>query len=325
MKTVAYSCAFVPCEWIAAHGLRARRVFPSLSQAGAAGSTEGLCAFTEAFVNWATSEGAADAIVATTVCDLMRRAPELIARRGDIPVFLMNVPATWQGGAVRRLYADELKRLGNFLVDLGGTEPSAADLAAVMLEYDSRRSDLRKLAPRLTAREYSQSVLALSDRDAALPDPPRDVVGGDGVPLAVVGGEMIEDDLRILDLIEDAGGRVVLNATDGGERALPAPLDRSRVARDPFAELVDAYFAAIPHACRRPNDGLYRYLDDELARRDVRGIIFRRYPWCDTWNAEFGRLSEWADIPVLAVDTVWGSSDLGRLAGRIQAFMEVVR
>ena len=65
----------------------------------------------------------------------------------------------------------------------------------------------------------------------------------------------MDADYAFFDLVERAGGRVVLDATEGGERTLPRPFDPARLAADPFEELADAYFDAIPDAFRRPNSG----------------------------------------------------------------------
>ena len=63
------------------------------------------------------------ALVLTTVCDQMRYVAAMLEQRGSCPVFLLNVPSTWQTPAARQLYLDELRRLGRFLVQLGGKAP----------------------------------------------------------------------------------------------------------------------------------------------------------------------------------------------------------
>jgi len=144
------------------------------------------------------------------------------------------------------------------------------------------------------------------------------------VPLAIVGGPLIEKDYAIFDLVEQAGGRLVLNATEGGERTLPAVFDRGRMEEDPLGELVRAYFGAIPDVFRRPNDGLYEWLGEELASRQVRGVLLHRYVWCDIWHAETARLKEWSPAPVLEIDECDDDASLGRTAGRIEAFLEML-
>ena len=136
----------------------------------------------------------------------------------------------------------------------------------------------------------------------------------------------MKSELDLFDMIEQAGGRVVLDATETGERGMCRAFDRQRLAEDPLAELADAYFAGIPDASRRPNDELYTWLERELAGRGVRGIIFHRYVWCDMWHGELGRLKDWSDLPVLDIDSA-GDSEIEkpRIQNRIRAFLEMLQ
>ena len=121
--------------------------------------------------------------------------------------------------------------------------------------------------------------------------PPRPCAAG--IPLAILGGPLWEDDYALYDVVEELGGRVVLDGTEGGQRTLPRAFDPLQMAADPLQELADAYFDAIPDAFRLLNHRLYQWLGRELADRQVRGILLRRYVWCDLWHAEAERLKQW--------------------------------
>ena len=147
-----------------------------------------------------------------------------------------------------------------------------------------------------------------------------------GIPLAIIGGPLMRQDFLLLDIIEQFGGRIVLDATETGERGLCAQFDRRRLRDDPFAELAGAYFNSIQDVTRRPNSGLYKWLKTEFAQREVRGIIFRRYLWCDMWHAELHRFKGWANLPVLDIDTAGDNeADRQRTANRIRAFLEMLQ
>ena len=294
MRRVVYSSPFVPAELIAAHGLAPERVVPRHGTA----PPEGLCPFAQAFVDAVSAARDAAAAVFTTTCDQMRRAIELVEREAAPPLFLLHVPHTWQTAAVRRYFAAELDRLGRFLETCGGRAPSDAELARVMRAHeDARRAGGRGDAER----------------------------AGDGVPLAVVGGPLCAEDRVIFELVAGAGGATALDATEYGERALPAPFDRRRLDSDPRGELAAAYFDGVVDAARRPNGELYRWLKLRLAERAVRGIIFVRYGWCDTWHAEAARMREWAALPFLDLELTGERGAAAILAQRVQAFLETVR
>jgi benzoyl-CoA reductase/2-hydroxyglutaryl-CoA dehydratase subunit BcrC/BadD/HgdB len=195
-----------------------------------------------------------------------------------------------------------------------------------METYDARREALRGALGSLTARQASEAIARYDHgEDAATtlrsgsPDPPR------ATPVALVGGPLMRGDERVFDLIGQAGGCVVLDGTENGTRTLPAPFDRRRLGGDPLLELLDAYFGAIPDAFRRPDTALYEWLSRELAATAASGIIVWRYVWCDLWAASAARLREMTGLPVLDLDVSGDESGLARTAGRIQAFMEVLK
>ncbi len=301
-RTIAYTCPYVPPEWIAAHGLQPRRLIPLPAEGeSVAMRTEGLCPYARAFVNEAAADAACDGIVVTTLCDQMRRVYDLLVRGSDKPAFLLNVPKTWQTVAVQRLYVDELKRLGRFLVQLGGRAPSNEELVKTMVEHAG------------CAMHTTSS---------------REEIGVHGtpyVPIAVIGGPLMQRDRILFRLIEESGGRIVLDATETGRRGQRRPFDRRRLIEDPLLELADAYFS-IPDASRRPNSSLYEWLKTELELTGARGIIFHHYIWCDTWRAEFTRLKEWVGLPVLGLDSDGHSeTNLARSQNRIRAFLEMLQ
>jgi hypothetical protein len=240
------------------------------------------------------------------------------------PVFLMNVPATWETVAAQRLYVAEIKRLGRFLVGLGGTTPSRHDLAAVMRTSDTARLALRAARGYLPARQFSEAVARFSGGDGVGLNP-NDPSSPRGVPLALVGGPLLAHHFGIFDRIEAAGGCVVLDATTSGERTLAAPFDRRALDDDPLLILADAYFGSIPDAFRRPNSHLYTWLRKEMTERGVRGIIFRRYIWCDLWHAESQRMKEWARVPLLDMEVGDEETLNGHEVSRIQSFLELLK
>jgi len=333
MKTIAYSSPFVPAEWIAAHGMSPSWLQPRPAAGRPlVGASRGVCPYAGALVDAVLSGVEAAGAVMTTACDQMRYAAAIMEHRGQLPVFLMNVPSTWETAAARGLYRDELRRLGRFLVRLGGKEPSPEELAEVMLEGWLGQSERSEHAPVRRVGQAQRSPTktgrimvggtALRLSHPTTPPPPQQKL----VPLALVGGPLVEKDSDLFEMVERAGGCVVLDATEGGERTLPAPFDPERARSDPLDELVNAYFGAIPDVFRRPNGRLYEWLGERIAARGVRGILFRRYLWCDLWHAELPRLRQWSPVPVLDFDAV-GEEDgaTSRTVGRLEAFLEMLR
>jgi benzoyl-CoA reductase/2-hydroxyglutaryl-CoA dehydratase subunit BcrC/BadD/HgdB len=208
-------------------------------------------------------------------------------------------------------------------VRLGGKSPSVAELAEVMLRFDRARAEMLRSRDHWSARQFAEAVVAVREGVEAVERFPRRSTGG--VPLALVGGPLLEQDFDLLDWLEAAGGRIVLDATEAGERTLPRPLHPARMRKEAVEELVDAYFGSIPDVFRRPNDPCFEYLGREMAARQVRGIVFRRYLWCDLWHAELPRLKAFSTVPVLDLDAAQSEGNAeGRTRGRIEAFFEML-
>ena len=236
-------------------------------------------------------------------CDQMRRAGELLTKQEGVDpsqLFLFQMPATWKTEAAKTHYRDELYRLSRFLGDAAGiakypVSPVACNGSGKWPVAGDRANNanssnlIKKLRPRV----------------------------------ALLAGDTIDDSPSLAELIHNAGGQVVLDATDGGERTRPSEPDPTLLATDPLEALVNSYFDHIRDVYRRPNSQLYDWLDRRMAEQQVQGLILHRYVWCDLWHAEVGRLKQWSRVPVLDLDNDGQWS--GSLQTRLEAFLEVLQ
>jgi benzoyl-CoA reductase/2-hydroxyglutaryl-CoA dehydratase subunit BcrC/BadD/HgdB len=271
------------------------------------------------------------AVVFSTHCDQLRRGFDVAASRAACPLFLFNLPATWQSAAARQIYTAELERLGRFLVELGGHAPSEEGLEQVLTDYQAARSSLLEAAARLPARAFVEALAGFYGHGFAEVAEDERQARADGIPLALLGGPLPRSRWQLLDMIEDAGGRVVLNATEPGERNLwdaspPAAGPGTSGAKGgPVERLAASYLDHCIDVFQRPNIRLYDWLKERLAARKARGIVLWHYVGCDLWRAEAQPLREAFGLPVLLLDADEAASDSARNAGRIQAFVESLR
>jgi hypothetical protein len=339
---VFYTSPWVPPEWIKAHGLEPRGVWFA-TEPGALPLAAGVCAFAEGVVDL-TRKHPDSAFVFSTHCDQLRRGFDAVASSAAARTFLFNLPATWQTPIAERMFASELERLGRFLVDLGGSSPMPEILAETMTGYCLARAQLIEASAHLAARDYCHALARFHWNGlVSLPDqapPPR----AGGVPLAVVGGPLPRSQAHVLETIERAGGRVVLNATEAGERSLGTPLgapaslpawvgETEDVGEDAGAPSIPDLLRQLTRSCldrcvdvfQRPNTRLYAWLKERLAARQVRGIVLWHFVGCDLWRAEAQPLREAFGLPVLLLDANEAAGDALRQTGRIQAFLESLR
>ena len=206
-----------------------------------------------------------------------------------------------------------------------------------MSQHGSARRRLLEAATSVTARAYAEAIARFHrDGSVNLSAPGQDNEGATAV--ALVGGPLPRAHWHVMDLIESAGGRVVLNATEAGERSL---FYEAAVQETPGAQAELPPLRALPTATpedlarlcldncadvfQRPNTRLYSWLRPRLESRQVRGIVLWHYVGCDLWRAEAQPLREAFGLPVLLLEATDAAGEAPRQAGRIEAFLESLR
>ncbi len=330
-RRVLYSSPFVPAEWIAAHGFVPSRYQPETGEARPGlPSAMGVCPYAQSFLGAASRTDAA-AVVFTTACDQMRRAADYLDLLAGKDAFVLQVPATWQTATAKEMYREDLLRLSHYLVRRGGQPPSRlALLLAMRHQANGRASLLEYRTAGVSARQFAEITARFLSENSLPPRPPAPAShtsradATNAARLALVGGPLLPTHFALFDLIESFGGRVVLDATETGERGLLPVIPLTPQPPDPFAALVDAYFDGIPDVFQRPNRRLYDWLARRLKERQTQGIVVWRYSWCDLWHAEVERMRSQLGLPVLDLDA-GDSHELTRaLRQRVQAFLELL-
>ncbi len=241
---------------------------------------------------------------------------------GNPRAFLFNLPATWQTPAAKEMFHAELERLGQFLLTIGGHAPSLERLRQEMEQSSATRKRLLESAPASSPRGFAEAV-ARFHWDGFFPPPPP-AAPTNQVPIALVGGPFLASHWKLLDEIEAAGGRVVLNATKTGERSLCPAFESEADTDNPFDVLVHGYCDNIVDVFQRPNTRLYSWLKPRLASRQVRGIVLWHFTGCDLWRAEAQTLRETFGLPVLLLEASDEPGNTPRELTRLQAFVETL-
>jgi benzoyl-CoA reductase/2-hydroxyglutaryl-CoA dehydratase subunit BcrC/BadD/HgdB len=318
---VRFTNPWVPAEWIRAHGFAPRGMWSALSDPSPT-VVGGACSFAES-VKAAAGTRPDAPVVFASACDPMRRAADAVTAGRGARGFLFNLPATWQTGTARRLYRAEVMRLGRFLERLGGRAPTPAELEAVIRDHEQRREQLRRFIAQGTARQNASAVLRFF-ADGSVPGE-APAAPDDGVRLALVGGPFLTSQGTFWDALEAAGGCVVLNATEPGERCLLPPLPPGSLGPDAIVRLADHYFDHIIDVFQRPHVRLYDWLGERLSARGARGIVLAVHVGCDLWRAEAASLREAFGLPVLVLDSPSVGGGGLRDLNRLSAFVESLR
>ncbi|MHC4552141.1 MAG: 2-hydroxyacyl-CoA dehydratase [Planctomycetota bacterium] len=287
MKSVYYTCPFVPEELIVACGGRPRRCVPALEN-GALSQTEGMCTFTEAWLGTLLNKAAAGedfVAVFTTSCDQMRRAYDLFDPPFNRPAFLLHVPTT-ETAVCLSYYEQQLERLKRFLCSVTETE------------FDTHR-----IPP-------------------AQPATPVDCQPGI-INIAITGGPVCESILgQLQDILSQSRAQIVFDLSENAMTARWNPAD-SQSPPETVADIAKAYFE-LPAIWKRPNHPFYRQLTEQAAAHRTDGIILFRHVFCDLWHSAAYEIKNNLPQPVLEID-LDGKPTLSESAvSRIQAFLEML-
>jgi benzoyl-CoA reductase/2-hydroxyglutaryl-CoA dehydratase subunit BcrC/BadD/HgdB len=317
---VLLASPWIPPEWVRAHQLEAGAIWCEDGFARSATPlAAGVCLFAERVVRYAEARPEC-AVVFATSCDQLRRGFDAATEGGPGHSFLFNLPAT-QTATAKRIYRAELERLGHFLASLGGSGPTPAALRREMRQAAEARRGLQAAAPASAARPFAQAVEQFQ-RDGSISLPALATAGNEA-PLALVGGPFCPPHWPLLEVIERAGGRVVLNATETGERSLA--MEYNQEEDEPFEALVNGCFQGIVDAFQRPNTRLYAWLKRRFLARAVRGVVLWHFTGCDLWRAEAETLREVTRLPVLLLEAGEAEGVSRQQVNRIEAFVETLR
>jgi benzoyl-CoA reductase/2-hydroxyglutaryl-CoA dehydratase subunit BcrC/BadD/HgdB len=278
------------------------------------------------------------AFVFSSHCDQLRRSFDALPAPQRDRAFLFNLPATCQSHLAEKMYRAELLRLGEFLVRFGGRQPSDLELRTAIEKGQQSRAELNQRIVSLRGRELAESLadyfaFGTGAGPRALAQSPS-AEWGESIPLALVGGPLLQSHWHIFDTIERLGGQVVLLATEPGERNLwnesvdtqrESASDGALSSEKMIEALVRSYVTNTVEVYQRPNTRLYSWLGERLRSRGVQGILLWQYTWCDLWRAEAQSLKEAFKLPVLQFDADTIGAPMLARSGRIEAFMESLR
>lgn len=74
----------------------------------------------------------------------------------------------------------------------------------------------------------------------------------------------------------------------------------------------------------RPNARFYQKLNQRIEQTGARGVILKTLSFCDLWFTEKRRMAELLPVPLLVLDSGFGSGSEARLQTRIDTFLEMI-
>ena len=249
----------------------------------------------------------ADLVVGETTCDGKKKMYELMGQ--SRAMYVLELPQKADDPDAREHWYAELKKFRSFLEDRFHTPMSDCRLRQAIAVMNRERALRRELAalmqadpPPLTGRQLLslrssisgiaedfaqyEKAIALYGRQPPAPDAARPVrVLMTGVPMAT-GAE------RVLEIVEQSGGRVVVMENCTGVKPILEDVDAA--AADPLRAVADKYFH-LPCSVMTPNERRLETLRQLARQYRPECVIELIWQACLTYDVESHRVRRLAE------------------------------
>lgn len=286
-----------------------------------------------------------DAVAIDGTCLQMYRMADLLDYYFKVKAVVLCVPRTFQTTGAREYFHRELLWFVHELEEIAGTALDPEKLAGSVALYSSIRDTTQKLyrhvsrgQSSLTWRELYEAVHAgyylsperyvlLLRELLAWVEHGENMVGTSGSPRIMLSGSFLAPgDTKLIEIIEQVGGRVVVDDFWSGLSPSLVWIDEPTLTG-----IADAYMDRVPHAAQPHLD---RQTDPRLANltriaqeSNVDGVIYHTLRYCDPFTFKAIEVKEVLGnegIPMIEIHTEYAGSDTEAIRTRVEAFIELL-
>jgi len=286
-----------------------------------------------------------DLLVAPITCQHLRKVAEVLEYVGDMEIFKLGVPHQYYGDSELAYYTSRLRALTRKLGELTGNDVSQEKLGHAIGLYNRMRDLLKEISlmrrdpsPPLSALDFARLNHASFYADPAFMAEVMDAFHKelqltpqgsevDAPRIMLMGPNLACGDYRILDLVEEGGGKIVVEEVCEGIRHYWRQIENSGdllecLAKGYLRERVPCAF--MRYSSNERLDFALRLIEEFK----VSGIIWYELQYCETYDAEsyfFSRRMGEHNIPMLVLELDYGGANTDQTRNRIDAFIELVR
>jgi benzoyl-CoA reductase/2-hydroxyglutaryl-CoA dehydratase subunit BcrC/BadD/HgdB len=366
-KVVGYVCNYFPVELVHALGAIPIRLALCSSDAMELGKKyvgESMCPFTRALVGEVTREGSfthrnVDFLSGAVMCQQAYNALRVLNYLTAKPLRFLWLPLNPGSDEVRSYFLREMEDFARELSQFLGREWTAEALEASVDLYNGIRERIARLyvlqsehSTPIPWNDFNRVVHAGSFLDPVRyrtllgevideleshvsrasphgdPRPGRSQPHAAGPRVILAGSIVAPGDTTLINLLEQAGARVVGDDSCHGSRSFSVPI------KSPTLQgLAEAYLESPPcGSAQNPAlDSDRRLLHLRNLTRELRadGVVYYCLRFCDSYAFKATETKTYletrAGVPVLTVHSEYGESDLGQVRTRIEAFVEIIR
>ena len=287
-----------------------------------------------------------DLLVAPIGCQHLKKMAEIIEFRGYMDMVKLGVPRSYESKFSLDYYTKQLEKLKDRLQQLTGNEITDEKLQEAIKLNNSKRNLLREISLLRTkdpapirsldfiklnhASYYADPSFMveilqniLQDLKEQQPAPQKEKKPR----ILLVGPNLVYGDYKVPELIEEAGGEIVVEEISEGIMSYWQTISEQEA---PIKSLAKGYLwdrvpcAFMVHSAKSRLDFAQKLIKDF----NVSGVVWYEVLSCETYDAEayyFSKNLEKQNIPQLTLESDYGNSDVGQLKTRIDAFMELLK
>ena len=286
-----------------------------------------------------------DMFVAPITCQHLKKVAEIWEYYGDIEIFKLGVPHQGNNDFELEYFTDRLSVFKDRLEALTGHQITAEGINKAVELYNRMRGLFKKIS--LVRRDPSVPFNALDfvklNHASFYADPTvmvdilesaseelqgqASVAEAEAPRLLLIGPNIGYGDYKILELVTEAGGSIVIEEIYEGMKYYWSTIDTTG---DPLDALARGYLRErIPPAFMRYSTKPRFDFALKLIRDfSVSGVIWYELLGCETYDAEsyyFSQKMEEQKIPMLILESDYGMAGVGQMKIRIEAFIEMVK
>lgn len=288
-----------------------------------------------------------EVLVAETTCDGKKKMYELLSKYK--PMYVLELPQKADDPDAFRHWKAEIVKLKEYLEKEFNTKITDAKLREAIKTMNQERmlrTKIAELAGRDTPLLTGMQVLMAKSLISGIPEDFRmyerlieetdkkktrlnEEVGqascNNKPRVLLTGVPMPHEAEKVMQIIEDAGGVVVVQESCSGVKPLDLLVKEDG---DPLEAIAEKYFH-LPCSVMTPNQKRLDFLDKLIRQYKPQAVIDVVWQGCHTYNVEAFLIQKHVDekyhLPYLKLETDYSPSDSSQLKVRIQALLEIVK
>ena len=288
-----------------------------------------------------------DLLVAPITCQHLKKIAEIWDYLDEVDVFKFGVPHQFYGKDELEYYVNRLKTLQRKIETLTGNRISNENLSKAITLYNRMRdllkkiSLLRRTSPQFIssldfirlnhASYYADPVFMVDYLDSTYDElrGKSPVLSGEETKprLMLIGPNLAKGDYKVLELITDAGGDVVIEEICEGIRDYWQTIEEKT---EPIYSLAKGYLRdKLPCAFMRySSQKRINFALKMVQHFNVSGIIWYQLLYCESYDTEsylFNRKMGERNIPMLILESDYDKGSYQQMKTRIEAFIEMLK